>query len=302
MLAKKLLALTKGRAGQTGRHMPQDLRVSSRNALYQQWRSLLTNRTKRRQLGQFLVQGVRPVTLAVERGWPLHAVLYCASRRLSKWAQALLEEVDAPHFAVAQELMEELGAKPGSAPEVLAVAQIPPDHLSRVPAGADLLAVVLDRPGSPGNIGTVVRSADAFGASGVVLTGHGADPYDPQAVRASTGSIFAVPVVRVPGHREVIAWVGTLRQGGVRARVIGTDESGEVEVADLDWGQPTLVVVGNESRGLSSAWRAACEQVTRIPIGGAASSLNASLAATIVLYEAAWQRRQGTRPITVLPT
>ena len=283
--------------------MPRDLRVSSRNALYQQWRSLLTNRTKRRRLGQFLVQGVRPVTLAVERGWPLHAVLYCASRRLSKWAQGLLEEeVDAPHFAVAQELMEELGAQQGSAPEVLVVAKMPPDDLSRVPAGPDLLAVVLDRPGSPGNIGTVVRSADAFGASGVVLTGHGADPYDPQAVRASTGSLFAVPVVRVPGHREVIAWVGTLRQAGVRVRVIGTDEGGEVEVADLDWGQPTLVVVGNESRGLSSAWRAACEQVTRIPIGGAASSLNASLAATIVLYEAAWQRRQGTRPITVLPT
>ena len=282
--------------------MPQDLRLSSRNALYQQWRSLLTNRTKRRQLGQFLVQGVRPVTLAVERGWPLYAVLYCASRRLSKWAQGLLEEVDAPHFAVAQELMEELGAKQGSDPEVLVVAKMPPDDLSRVPAGPDLLAVVLDRPGSPGNIGTVVRSADAFGASGVVLTGHGADPYDPQAVRASTGSLFAVPLVRVPGHREVIAWVGTLRQAGVRVRVIGTDEGGEVEVADLDWGQPTLVVVGNESRGLSSAWRAACEQVTRIPIGGAASSLNASLAATIVLYEAAWQRRQGTRPITVLPT
>ncbi len=281
--------------------MPRDLRVSSRNALYQQWRSLLTNRTKRRRLGQFLVQGVRPVTLAVERGWPLHAVLYCASRRLSKWAQGLLEEVDAPHFAVAQELMEELGAQQGSAPEVLVVAKMPPDDLSRVPTGPDLLTVVLDRPGSPGNIGTVVRSADAFGASGVVLTGHGADPYDPQAVRASTGSLFAVPVVRVPGHREVIAWVGALRQAGVRVRVIGTDEGGEVEVADLDWGQPTLVVVGNESRGLSSAWRAACEQVTRIPIGGAASSLNASLAATVVLYEAAWQRRRGTRPLPVLP-
>jgi TrmH family RNA methyltransferase len=282
--------------------MPQDLRVSSRNAVFQQWRSLLTNRTKRRRSGEFLVQGVRPVTLAVERRWPLHAVLYCAGPRLSKWAHGVLDEVKAPRFAVAQELMEELGGRKGSAPEVLAVAEMPPDDLSRVPAGPDMLVVVLDRPGAPGNIGTVVRSADAFGASGVVLTGHGADPYDPKAVRASTGSIFAVPVVTVPGHREVIAWAGTLRQAGVSVRVIGTDEGGDVEVADLNWRRPTLVVVGNESQGLASAWRAACERVARIPMGGTASSLNASLAATIVLYEAAWQRRRGSRAQPALPT
>jgi tRNA G18 (ribose-2'-O)-methylase SpoU len=274
--------------------MPPDRQVSSRNAVFQQWHSLLTNRTKRRHAGKFLVQGVRPVTLAVETGWPLHALLYCSGRRLSRWAQGILESAEGPHFAVAEALMEELGGKEGSAPEVLAIAEMPPDELTRVAAGPDMLVVVLDRPGAPGNIGTVVRSADAFGASGVVLTGHSADPYDPKAVRASTGSLFAIPVVLVPGHREVLAWAEALAEAGTAIRFIGTDEKGDVDIADLDWRGPTAVVVGNESRGLSSAWRAACERVARIPMRGAASSLNASLAATVTLYEAARHRRQGS--------
>src|SRR4029079_3999527 len=99
------------------------------------------------------------------------------------------------------------------------------DRLGRIPPGDDLLVVVFDRPSTPGNIGTLIRSADAFGATGVIVTGHAADPYDPRAVRASTGSLFALPVVRVPSHREVLAWIG---DAGVQ--VVGTDERGDVDV------------------------------------------------------------------------
>src|SRR5581483_5392493 len=128
-----------------------------------------------------------------------------------------------------------------------------------------------DRPGSPGNIGTVIRSADAFGASGVVVTGHAADPYDPKAVRASTGSLFAVPVVRVPAPRTVIDWARSAVM-----RIIGSDEAGTVDIDACDL--RGLIVIGNETRGMSAAWFAACDDVARIPIGGAASSLNAASA------------------------
>ncbi len=150
--------------------------------------------------------------------------------------------------------------------------------------------MVLDRPSSPGNVGTVVRSADAFGAAGVIVTGHGADPYDPKAVRASTGSLFAVPVVRDAAPTRVLAWVRDQRASGVPVAVLGTDEKGEVEVAEQDLTGPALIVVGNETSGLSEAWRAACDQIARIPITGSASSLNAASAATVLLYEAARQR------------
>jgi 23S rRNA (uridine2479-2'-O)-methyltransferase len=271
------------------------LRITTRNARFQQWEALLTNRNKRQRTGEFLVQGVRPITLAVEQGWPLTALIHPAGARLSRWAADLLARVDTLRVEMDPELLQELGEKAEGAPELVAVAALPEDRLDRITVGRDFLGVVFDRPASPGNIGTVIRSADAFGASGVVVTGHAADVYDPRAVRASTGSLFAVPTVRVPSAREVLDWAAGVRARGVPLRVVGTDETGTEDLRDHDWSGPMLIVVGNETSGMSAAWRDACDAVVRIPIGGAASSLNAAAAASVVLYEAGRGRDPGWR-------
>jgi 23S rRNA (uridine2479-2'-O)-methyltransferase len=252
--------------------------ISTRNAAFQQWQALLTNRSKRQRAGEFLVQGVRPITLAAEHGWEIRTLLHAGGPR-SRWAEDLLGRYD--HAELSGELMRELGEKDEQ--ELIAVVGLRPDRLDRIPQGPDTLVVVFDRPASPGNIGTLIRSADAFGAHGVIVTGHAADPYDPRAVRASTGSLFAIPVVRVASHREVLDWTG--------ARIVATDEDGDTGVADADLTGPVVVLVGNEATGLSAAWRDAAHQTVRIPIGGGASSLNAAVAGTVVLYEAARQRR-----------
>jgi TrmH family RNA methyltransferase len=269
------------------------LRVSSRNARFQEWQALLGNRRKRRQAGAFVVQGVRPVTLALEHGWPVRALIYDSDRRLSRWAGSVLESpaaARAERVAMSGALLAELGEKDQDAPELIAVVAMPADDLGRIPVAAGFLAVAFDRPGSPGNIGTVIRSADAFGAAGVIVTGHGADPYDPRAVRASTGSLLAVPVVRAEGPADVLAWARSQRAAGIPLAVVGTDEHGPADVAACDLTGPTLVVIGNETSGLSEAWRNACDRIVRIPISGSASSLNAASAATVLLYEAARQR------------
>jgi TrmH family RNA methyltransferase len=263
-----------------------------RNARFQQWQALLTNRAKRQRAGEFVVQGVRPITLAVEHGWPVRALLYPDGQPLSRWARDLLDRVAGAQVAMAPELLHELGGKDDESPHLVAVVGLPEDRLDRIPVGPDLLVIVFDRPTTPGNIGTLIRSADAFGASGVIVTGHAADPYDPKAVRASTGSLFAVPVVRVASHHEVVQWVDGLR-GHLPVEIVGTDEHGEVAAADGDFTGPRLVLIGNETHGLSSAWRRACDRTVRIPITGAASSLNAAAAGTVILYEAARQRRAG---------
>jgi TrmH family RNA methyltransferase len=202
----------------------------------------------------------------------------------------LTDPTAADRIAMSAELIQELGEKNEEIPELIAVVAMPADDYARIRVTAGFLGVVLDRPSSPGNVGTVVRSADAFGAAGVIVTGHGADPYDPKAVRASTGSLFAVPVVRDAAPTGVLAWVQSQRASGVPVAVLGTDEKGTVEVAEQDLTGPALIVVGNETSGLSEAWRAACDQIARIPITGSASSLNAASAATVLLYEAARQR------------
>jgi TrmH family RNA methyltransferase len=275
---------------------PPVLRVTTRNAAFQKWQALLSNRVKRQRAGEFIIQGVRPVTLAVKHRWPLNAMIYDMSRPLSLWARDTMAASGAPRVAMAPQLLAELGEKDSGSPEIVAVGAIPPDDFSRIPQAPDLLAVAFDRPASPGNIGTLIRSADAFGAHGLIVTGHAADPYDPKSVRASTGSLLAVPVVRAVSAADVTGWA---RTRGVA--VIGTDEKGEADIGDVALTRPTMLVIGNETTGLSAAWRQSCDVIARIPITGAASSLNAAGAAAVVLYEAARQRRRSPTADCPLP-
>ena len=282
-------------------------RMTSRNARFQQWQASLTNRNKRTRAREFLVQGVRPITLALEHGWPVHALLYDGERTLSRWAGELLRgSGGVEQVAMAAELLAELGEKNETPPEVIAVMGIPPDDLDRIAVRDDgFLGVLFDRPTSPGNIGSVIRSADAFGADGLIVTGHAADVYDPKSVRASTGSLFALPAVRVPSQREVEDWLDRERErsGGRTVTVVGTDEHGETELYDFDFTSgPVLLLIGNETAGLSAGWRERCDRTLSIPMSGSASSLNAANAATAVLYEAARQRaRPRERQSAVLP-
>jgi 23S rRNA (uridine2479-2'-O)-methyltransferase len=265
---------------------PPLLRVTTRNAAFQQWQALLSNRVKRQRAGEFIIHGVRPITLAVEHRWPIRAMIYDLSIPLSQWAIDMLRTSGAPRVAMAPELLSELGEKDSGAPELVAVAEIPPDDFSRIPEVPDLLAVAFDRPSSPGNIGTLIRSADAFGAHGLIVTGHSADPYDPKSIRASTGSLLALPVLRAASHADAAGWARARA-----ATIIGTDENGDADIADLDLTGPAVLVIGNETTGLTAGWRNECDVMARIPITGKASSLNAASAATVVLYEAARQRK-----------
>ncbi|MEU8041931.1 TrmH family RNA methyltransferase [Streptosporangium sp. NPDC049078] len=275
--------------------MPAIRRITTRNARFQQWESLLTNRNKRTRAREFLVQGVRPISLAVKHGWPVHALIHNGQRDPSKWLEELLRTVRVERIAMDPEMLADLGEKNEAPPEAVAVVGMPADDLGRIAVGDDFLGVVFDRPTSPGNIGSIIRSADALGAHGLIVTGHAADVYDPKSVRASTGSLFSLPAVRVPAPSDVLGWVAAQRDRGKPIIVVGTDEHGDRDVFDFDFTQPTLLLVGNETSGLSGTWREACDAMVSIPMAGAASSLNAANAATAILYEASRQRITAAR-------
>jgi 23S rRNA (uridine2479-2'-O)-methyltransferase len=260
-------------------------RVTSRNARFQQWEALLANRNKRQRLEEFLVQGVRPINAALAHGWDIRALLH-GGTATSDWARGLLASgVAAETVRLASELLKELSEKHEDVPELIAVVGIPADNLSRITVSRNGVVVVLDRPISPGNVGSLLRSADALGVDGVIVTGHAADVYDPKAVRASRGSLFAVPAVRVDSPAAVLEW---LRARGLA--VVATSEGATDVVWDHDFRGPTALVVGNETTGMSAFWAAACDSAVRIPMSGSASSFNATVAASITLYEIARQR------------
>ena len=264
---------------------PRVLPVSTANAAFQRLEVLQRNRTKRHRYGEFVVEGVRAINGAIAAGWPIRAFAYARGRELSRWATSLLESSTADsHFEMAPELFDQLSGKEEPS-ELLAVAAILPDDASRIPISAGMTVVVVDRPVSPGNLGTLIRSCDAFGVSGVIVTGHGVDLYDPATIRATVGSFFTVPSLTLPSHREVEAWVAEVRRAHPGLVVVGTSARAATVMRDYRWGSEVVLVVGNETSGMSHAYREMCDAVVTIPMRGTATSLNAAVATSIALYE-----------------
>jgi TrmH family RNA methyltransferase len=251
---------------------------------------LRRNRHKRTRYGELFVEGVQPINTALAHGWSFSALYYSPARPLSDWATSVLERAGAPtHYQLTPELMQRLSEKEETS-EIIAILTAPPDDLSRITVGPDGLVVLFDRPVSPGNLGSLIRSCDALGAAGLILSGHGADLYDPETIRASRGSLFALPCVRVGGPEQVRSWLDVVRREKL-VSVLGTDERGTLDLWEADLRSPTLIALGNETWGLSAAYREMCEAMVRIPMTGAASSLNVAATGSIVLYEALRQRR-----------
>jgi tRNA G18 (ribose-2'-O)-methylase SpoU len=267
------------------------IQVRSENNHFQHAEVLKRNRVKRQQYGEFYVEGVMSINRAIANAWPMSTLIYSTERRLSKWAHGVIETASAEtHLVLPLSLMDKLSDKEEPS-ELLAILEMPPDDLKRIPVKGDLVVLVCDRPSNPGNLGAIIRSSDALKADGLVITGHSIDLYDPQTIRASMGSLFALPVVRIPSHRELVAWLDEIRRvvGGVQ--FVGTSAKAETDLTDVDWTAPTVLAVGNETLGLSNRYKELCDLLVRIPIYGSATSLNVACAASVLLYEIDRQRR-----------
>jgi 23S rRNA (uridine2479-2'-O)-methyltransferase len=271
--------------------MPKIIRLARADADVQQFEALRHNREKRQKLGCLLVEGVRPINQMLANRWLVEALIVAEGRQRSDWANAILARSEARlQYELTPELFARLSGKQ-ELPELIAVVRMPPDSLERIAARPDLLTIVFDRPQNPGNLGTLLRSADALGAHGLVITGHAADLYDPDTVSASTGSLFALPAVRIGSPRDLEPWFAELQATLGDLQIVGSDEHGMLEVAEHDWRRPTILILGNETWGMSAHFRSRCDTMVRIPIGGSASSLNVACAGSILLYAIAQQRR-----------
>jgi tRNA G18 (ribose-2'-O)-methylase SpoU len=269
--------------------MPSTIRVTSKNALFQQWLALKTNRQKRHRAGQFLVEGTSAIDAAVAHGWEIEEFLYPIGRGLSDWASAHLDAgIARRNVAIAPELLGELTER-HEGTELLAIARRRDRTLAELVLTPPWLVLVLDRPKSPGNLGSIVRSAVSFDAAALVVTGHAADPYDPASVRASVGTLFDLPLVSLPSHAPLLSWVAE-RRSTEPVALVGTGQHGTEVLGQIDLDRNIVLVLGNETQGVSSAYREACDHFVRLPTSARQGSLNVSAAAAILLYEARRQR------------
>ncbi|HEX4212138.1 MAG TPA: TrmH family RNA methyltransferase [Candidatus Dormibacteraeota bacterium] len=269
--------------------MPRIFRLDREDNAFQRAEVLRRNRTKRHHYRECFVEGVGPLNRLLDGGWRVMSLWGSYEREPSRWAAEFIERSGSPLvYELPQQLMDRLSERDEST-ELVALAEIPDRDLEAVEMDGRGPVLVLDRPGSPGNLGALIRSADALGAVAVVVSGHGVDPYDPQTIRASRGSVFTLPVVAVRGPSHLGGWLAAQNP---RPRVVGTDSGGDAVLFDVNLSDPLVLILGNEATGMSHGYGELCDVVASIPLSGSADSLNVACAGSIALYEVVRQRRK----------
>jgi len=236
----------------------------------------------RDETGLFLAEGLKIVTEAVELG---HAprMLFCAAEAaehpLTRRAMEAARAAGGEALQVSREVLAKISRRdnPQAVVGVFAQAATRLEALDPVSAGC---WVALEAVRDPGNLGTIVRTADAAGCGGVVLVGDCCDPYSVEAVRATMGSIFALPVARA-GLDDFLAW--RRRWPG---SVTGTLLTATTDYRVAAYRSPALILMGNEQAGLTEPLAAACDELVKIPMRGRADSLNLAVATGIMIYAA----------------
>ena len=276
-------------------------KITSDNAVYQSIEALKYNRNKRHRRRAFFVEGVRNIDAAARYGWRFEAFLYDGSATLSKWARGVIEshrEVDL--YELTPDLMKELSSKTDTS-ELAAIVKMRDDAANAFSIGGEAsenpIFVLFDRPSGKGNLGTLMRSCDAFGVSALFRTGHSVDYYDPEVIASSAGSFFATPFYALQQNSDIDGLITLLRQSYRNLLVAGSSARGERYVQEADLAGPLLLLIGNEADGLSWRLKHMADIIVAIPMARAAfaSSLNVGCAATTLLYEASRQRREAGR-------
>ena len=230
----------------------------------------------------FMAEGLKLVIDALDLGWTIRTLVFAKSQR----GNQTVEKVAARAFATGALVLEVsekvLGAitRRDNPQMVLGVFEQRWLPLKEVRPKDGEVWIALDRVRDPGNLGTIIRTADAVGASGVVLVGETTDPFSLETVRATMGSVFAVPVARA-SVETFLNW-----RKGVQARMVGTHLKGSVDYRTVDFTKgATILLMGNEQQGLPIELADACDALIRIPQAGRADSLNLAVATGVALYE-----------------
>ncbi|MCX6997566.1 MAG: RNA methyltransferase [Kiritimatiellaeota bacterium] len=247
----------------------------------------LRDRGARDAAGLLLIEGYREVKRALDNRWPCATLFHCPELFMGGNERALLERAAAGGTELV-ECTEPVFRKMAyrDRPEgLLALAPQVRRTLADLRVPAQSLLIVTEAIEKPGNLGTILRSADAAGVQAVIVCDRGTDVNNPNVVRASLGTLFSVPVAEA-GSPETLAW---LRARGLR--VLAAPPHADREYTDADLTGGLAIVVGAEQYGLSSLWMEHADVQVKIPMLGQGDSLNVAAATTILLYEAVRQRR-----------
>ncbi len=258
-----------------------DVITSAANPVIKRVR-LLADRRHRRRESAFVVQGIQPVWQAVEAGADVEVLIVAPDLLRHPGAAAMVAAREAAGVRVARlsaELFGRIADRDGPS-GLAAIVRSAPSALADLHAGAGAVFAALHQVGNPGNLGTIVRTASAAGAAGVILIGPSADPSDPAAVKASMGALFTMPVATAASAAEFLDWAA-----GGDLTVVAASGRASVSCWDAALSPPLALLLGSEGTGLPDDLLAAADLRVAIPMTGTVESLNLAVAAGILLYE-----------------
>lgn len=254
--------------------------ISSRSNPKIKFLRSLRQRKTRQATGLFLIEGIRHVGEAAQNGAPLHSLYYAPDLLTSEFAKNLIADQQAsgcPCYAVAPEVFASLAEKDHPQGLIALCHWSPPPLDTLTPANFRWGAALVS-PQDPGNIGSILRTIDAVGASGLLLLEDSADPTHPACVRASMGTLFHLPVVQT-SFGEFLAWAQQHRYS-----LYGTSTHAAEDYRSIAYQAPSILLLGSEREGLTPEQVAACQHLIALPMRGRATSLNLAVAAGVMLY------------------
>lgn len=255
--------------------------TSLANPIVKDLRSLALKKFRDQQ-GVFLAEGLKLVIDALEQDWRIKTLVFAKSGKGNK----SVEQVAARSFAkgglvleVTEKIMAAITRRDNPQMVVGVFEQQYQKLGSLAPKDKDVY-IALDRVRDPGNLGTVIRTADAVGAKGVILIGDTTDPFSLETVRATMGSVFSVPLYKTT-ETEFLNW-----RKGFPGLIVGTHLKGAVDYRTIPYAnKPVILMMGNEQQGLPDSLAETCDKLARIPQAGRADSLNLAIATGVMLYE-----------------
>lgn len=262
-----------------------NLITSSSNRLIKDMKSL-HKKKDRWNKKEFFIEGVRSIEQCIKSGVKIKRIFY-STELLNEDGEELLESFSSNNYEmyeVTKSIFKEI-SDTDNPQGMLAVVSFNEHKLEDV-FKSDNFFIILDRVQDPGNLGTIIRTADAFGANGVIVTSGCVDVYNPKVIRSTMGSIFQVPIVHISDITEAIV---LLKEKGVIT--ISSSLNTEKYLFDIDLKVDLALVIGNEANGISKEVIDISNELVKIPMTGSAESLNAAIASGVIMYEVLRQRK-----------
>ncbi|HRX81407.1 MAG TPA: RNA methyltransferase [Pirellulaceae bacterium] len=257
--------------------------ITSRNNPRIKLAAKLRDRRARREQQRIIIDGVREIGRALDAGVEFIEAFVCEAGINDDQLPRRLAEKGCDIVVVNQSVLDKIAFGDRS-DGIVAVAKPPQKDLNSLTLQDEMLVAVLENVEKPGNIGAVLRSADAAGLSAVIVADAGTDLYNPNSIRASAGTIFSMPIVACSSE-EALSW---LRQHGFN--VVATRVDGAVDYTNVSYSGRYAIVLGSEADGLSDAWEGNDITAVLLPMRGVGDSLNVSVTAAVLFYEALRQR------------